>query len=74
MSTPSTSGGLRHKLSFTNISAIYILIAVLVVFSLWIPNRFLQLGDVYKRQEQADRGADEDHERELDDDRQFQVC
>lgn len=44
MTTPSTSGGLRQKLSFTNISAIYILVAVLVVFSLWIPNRFLQLG------------------------------
>jgi ribose transport system permease protein len=44
VTTPSTSGGLRQKLSFTNISAIYILIAVLVVFSLWIPNRFLQPG------------------------------
>lgn len=33
-----------HALSFRNISAIYILAVMVIVFSIWIPDRFLQIG------------------------------
>jgi len=33
-----------HALSFRNMSAIYIFIALFAVFSLWIPEKFLQVG------------------------------
>lgn len=36
-----------RALSFTNISAIYLFVAIFVVFSLWIPERFLD-GDVWR--------------------------
>lgn len=35
---------LRAALSFTNISAIYILVALVVLFSLWVPSTFLTSG------------------------------
>jgi len=33
-----------RAISFRNISAVYIFIAIFIIFSLWIPNRFLQPG------------------------------
>lgn len=42
MSTPRAD--ILSALSFRNISAIYILVILFVVFSLWIPEKFLQVG------------------------------
>jgi ribose transport system permease protein len=43
MSSKGTSGVLS-RLSFSDISAVYILVIMLLVFALWIPDRFLQSG------------------------------
>ncbi|MCW4385186.1 ABC transporter permease [Salinibacterium sp. SYSU T00001] len=40
----NSSGGILRALSFRNISAVYIFIIIFVVFSLWIPEKFLQIG------------------------------
>lgn len=42
--TPSRRREVLRLFSFSNISAVYILIGLFVVFSIWIPNRFLQPG------------------------------
>ncbi|WP_110590174.1 ABC transporter permease [Microbacterium suaedae] len=45
MSTsPTSRRDLLRALSFRNVSAIWILLAMMIVFSLWIPDRFLQIG------------------------------
>ncbi len=31
---------LRKKLSFSNIGAVYVLLAIIVVFSIWVPDTF----------------------------------
>ncbi|MGY1815521.1 ABC transporter permease [Blastococcus sp. SYSU D00820] len=42
--TPSVAARLAHALSFRNISAVYILIALIAIFSLWVPETFLTPG------------------------------
>ncbi|NLB47909.1 MAG: ABC transporter permease, partial [Microbacteriaceae bacterium] len=40
----STRSGILQALSFRNISAIYIFVILFIIFSLWIPEKFLQVG------------------------------
>ena len=47
VATPPHTGrraAIRRALSFRNVSAIYILIGLLVLFSLWVPNTFFSAG------------------------------
>jgi ribose transport system permease protein len=39
---PSTATRIRRALSFRNISAIYIFVAMFIIFSIWVPDTFLQ--------------------------------
>lgn len=40
----TTRANIMHTLSFRNISAIYIFVILFIIFSLWIPEKFLQPG------------------------------
>jgi hypothetical protein len=42
--TDDRAAAVLRALSFNNISAIYIFVVVFLVFSIWIPERFLQPG------------------------------
>lgn len=39
---PGRSRGWRHTLSFSNISAVYIAVALIILFALWVPDTFLR--------------------------------